>query len=360
MIECGMKGAAGSMRQLHDRAERLTRLGLPVIIELHTFGPGDLYDERDFAASAAVVARLRGQYPARLFVHVPYQQLAVVLTKPFDRDQVLRTVEFAHAVDAEGIVIHRYFGLVRGGEAVEIPRAEAEQRFEHEVVQISRALDGRLGFVENLGFFWLRPTSTTRYLTSALDHFFPWEAARFRRFLHLEQILNVHPMVDVAHATLSANMYNALRSHPGRFRDDPRFQGITDDDLERVAWLSPYDFLAVQPPYLHVSDAIYLSQDEIGGLPEQPEARAAELINTAATSEALPLGAGNLDITAVLRQLAGQPGPHPLVIAEIDPSDGQSHDANAAQEAAVRQFVELAASIDADRFPRSRGRYIPG
>ncbi len=328
-----MKAAVGDPAQLADRVERLGRLDRPVIIELHTAGPGDLDTAADFAASVATIQRLRDRCQPRLFVHVPYQQPAVVTTVPFDRAQVMRTVEFAHAIDAAGVVMHRYYGLVRGGEPVAIPRAEAEHRFQQEVAAVSSALHDRLGFVENLGYFWLRPRAGRRFLTSALDHFFPWEQAGFARFLEDAAIGNLTPMVDIAHATLSANMFNALRRHPDRFGDDPRFGGIIADDLARSDWLRPADFVAAQPRYLHLSDALFLDRDAIATLPDQPDDA---LLHTALTSESLPIGAGNLDFTEVLGKVAGA-----LVIVEVDPYDGQSHESNSAQEDAVQRLVRL-------------------
>jgi len=234
--------------------------------------------------------------------------------------------------DAEGIVLHRYWALVGAGEWSRLPKDEAEDAFGEEMRHVGRELGRRIGWVENLGFFWLRPREAGRYLAGPLDHFLPWEVERFTKFLDRERIANLRPMLDIAHAAITANMFNLLRKHFSRMRHDPRFQGITAEDLSQRARLTPYDFLRSEPRYLHLSDALF-----VGYRTSQTSATLAQAL----TSESLPVGAGNLDFRQVITRLARSSGPNRVVIGEIDPADGQSYHRNVAQEAAVRAWRRL-------------------
>ena len=296
MLQYGMKAAIRFPRQLADRVERLRRLDLPVIIELHTFGE-ELRHRPEFTVCVEAAMRLRERHHARLFVHVPYQQPEVVTKLQFDREQVLRAIELAEAIDAEGIILHRYWALAVAGEWAGIPKNEAEAAFNEEMRRLSRELGHRDGWVENLGFFWLRPRGAGRYLAGPLDHFLPWEVKRFTNFLDREGIINIRPMLDIAHAAVSANMFTLLRKHLSRLRTDPRFQGITAEDLSQRAALTPYDFLQYSPRYLHLSDALFL-----GDPTRLTDAAMAEML----TSESMPVGAGNLDFRRVITHLVLQ------------------------------------------------------
>src|SRR3546814_12128987 len=86
--------------------------------------------------------------------------------------------------------------------------------------------------------------------------------ARFRDFVRQEGLDNVEPFVDVAHAALSSNLFNRKRVAYSSLRDDPRFAWISEEDLQEVEWLHPFDFVDSDMPYLHASDAILLDRSE--------------------------------------------------------------------------------------------------
>src|SRR3546814_14178301 len=65
--------------------------------------------------------------------------------------------------------------------------------------------------------------------------------ARFRDFVRQEGLDNVEPFVDVAHAALSSNLFNRKRVAYSSLRDDPRFAWISEEDLQEVEWLHPFD-----------------------------------------------------------------------------------------------------------------------
>jgi hypothetical protein len=331
MLFFAMKAAVASVRQLADRADRMRRLRLPLAMELHTTGGERYAPGEPFHAGVQYLRRIREQESLRLWIHVPYQQPDVVTQVPFDANQVLHTLELASHVDAEAVILHRYFALAPMGQLSRVPKAEAEASFNEEIRRLARNLDGRQAYVENLGFFWLRPRAGGIYLAGPVEHFFPWEVERFLTFLCEEGIQDVQPMVDIAHATLSSNMFALLHSHYRSYREDARFQGITDVDLAERDALSPYDFVRPETPYVHVSDALLLDQRAVIAANEP-------LVTEALTAEALPLGQGNLDLDLAMGQLNLHGTPH-VVVAEVDPGDGQSHEHNAEQEKCVVRLL---------------------
>src|SRR5437667_326272 len=86
------------------------------------------------------------------------------------------------------------------------------RRLNQQMHWVSSECEAMSAFIENLGFYWLRPRTERRYIISALDHFFPWEMIEFADYVFSRGLANVHLAVDVAHAAISANMFNLLRS----------------------------------------------------------------------------------------------------------------------------------------------------
>lgn len=325
-----LKGAVVDYPQLADRAAALVRAGLPVVLELHTFGPRDLQEDRARAACLANLDRLRAEYgPLTLTVHVPLQEVARVTCLDFDADQVLHAIAFARDAGAGEVVVHRYWGLVYGDAPPRASRAEASEGFNATIARLARLADPIRLLVENVGHYALLPRDRASFLAGPLDHFFPWEIAAFRAFLDRERIANVAPFVDVAHATLSANLFNWRRTYPAKTRDDVRFSAILDEDLERVARLHPLDFVDPKMPWLHVSDSRFYPD---------PALAPAEIPLDALTSEGLELGAGNLPWADLPRHV----GETAVLVLEVDPAAGESHQANGAQHRSLqvlqRQF----------------------
>ena len=346
MLRYGMKAAVASLEQLADRVDRLRRLRLPLIVELHTTGRERATPGNGFLEGSQFLRRLQTSQPLRLYVHVPPQRPDIVTRRPFDRDQVLWTVDVAETLNAEGIILHRYYGLASAGHRSLIPKVDAEAAFHEEISRLIQELGRHKALVENLGFFWQPPRAAGRYLAGPLEHFFPWEIARFEKFLATGGIDNVHSMIDIAHATLSTNMHCLLRRHYSVFREDARFQGITEADLSEQALLTPYDFLRLNPRYLHISDAVLLTEYELLKDPMSDAAR--DRVNVALTSEGLPLGVGTLNFGLVMSILTRtSSNSNPVLIAEINPSDGQGHERNVSQETAIRTLRALEVGLRA-------------
>lgn len=332
-----LKAALADPAQLEARAAWLARAGRPIVLELHTFGARDIDTTAGLAASRATVARLRERHAVeRLIVHVPVQQVPVVTQVDFDAGQCQRAIAFAAEIGAEAVVIHRYLDLVFGDAP---PRAfskpEAIRRFHAIIRDLARLAPEIRLLVENIGHYSLLPRNGRNYLSGPLDHFFPWEISAFRRFCAQEGLTNVEPFVDVAHATLSANLFNRRKLHFTETADDPRFAWITPDDLDQAEWLAPFDFVDPAMSYLHVSDACLLAAAELAEA-DLPEPRLVEGI----VSEGLEIGTGNLPF-ALLPNRLGQG--RPTLVVEVEPGASETHIDNGAQ---LRSLERLAVLFD--------------
>lgn len=337
-----LKGALADIAQLEARAAALVAMGRPVVLELHTFGARDVDTPEGRAASRAAIARLRASAPdARLVLHVPVQQVPIVTDAFFDVGQCERSIALAGEIGAEAVVIHRYGALVLGDRPPRIgSKAEAVARFEAIIRDLARSAPDLMLLIENIGHYALLPRDGRSFLAGPLDHFFPWEIAAFRDFLTREGIGNVAPFVDVAHATLSANLFNRKRACPAACAGDPRAAWIGADDLDRAESLHPFDFVDRAMPWLHVSDAIRLDEAEIAD-PGLPESRLVEGI----VSEGLEVGTGSLPFPALAPRL----GAAATLVLEVEPGPGESHVENRAQ---VRSLARLAALLgDTREFP---------
>jgi hypothetical protein len=342
-LNLSLKAAVADYDQLRGRAADLDGLGLPIRLELHTFGGRDVDDPKGFDRALEQIARLRSEFEVTsLVVHVPLQSVPVVTRLAFDTAQCSRCIAFAIAAGASAVVLHRYYALVYGAEPARIgSKAEAEAGFE----EITRGLAEEAGDmplrVENVGHYSLLPRDGRSFLTGPLDHFFPWEVARFRDFTAKAGLTSVKPFIDVAHATLSANLFNRARARRDEVRDDPRFVWITDEDLDQAQWLDPFDFVDVGMDYLHVSDAVQLDSASCAsaGLDEA-------ILTRSIVSEGLELGTGNLPF-ATLPARFGTTG---TLVLEVDPAPGESHTGNGAQR---RSAERLRAHFTADGSPQT-------
>lgn len=337
-----LKGAMIDGAQLANRAEAMSLRGYPVRLELHSFGERDIDTPAGRHAVRDNLTRLRDHYPIEsLIVHVPYQAVATVTKSRFDSAQCERSIDFAHVLGAESVVLHRYCDLVFADAPIRSTGKHASiAHFQEEMAKLAAMADGMLLLVENIGHFSLLPRDGQHYLTGPLDHFFPWEIADFRTFLEREGIERVEPFVDVAHATLSANLFNRRKARPGETADDPRFAWVTDADLERADWLDPFDFVDPKMPYLHISDALRLDAAACAA-PDLSE----EKLVAAITGEGLELGHGNLPFVQLPARLGwtghtARDAQSCTMVLEVEPGQGESHVENGAQ---LRSLEKLAA-----------------
>jgi hypothetical protein len=231
------------------------------------------------------------------------------------------------------IVVPRFWGLVFGRNKPRVSdRREAEAAFNDTMCSLAQMSPGKRILVENVGHYSLLPRDGQNYLSGPLDHFFPWEIERFRSHLRAANVSNVAPFVDVAHAALSANLFNRKRQCPAATKDDPRFAWISDEDLDHSEWLRAFDFVDGDMPYLHASDAVVLEEDDV---------RAADLdeaaLNRSIVSEGLEIGTGSLPFDTLPARF-GRSG---KIVLEVDPGAGETHIHNGAQNRSLARLAEI-------------------
>ena len=333
MVSFALKGAVGDYAQLEGRAAFLARQGLPLCLELHTFGSRDLYAPAARQQCLDNLNRLQDIYGAAdLTVHIPFQDVDLVTREAFDADQVADTLRFAEECGAGRIVMHRYWGMVYGNKPPRSHRQEAADGFNIIVRRLARQNPNVTLLIENMGFYFLASRKPEDYLAGPIDHFFPWEIAAFRSEMDAHGINNAEPFIDVAHATLSSNLFNHLRTGYAGLRDDPRFSGITDDDLDQADQLHPFDFVDAKMPWLHISDSHLLS---ISGNED--------LSQEALTSEGLEIGKGNLPFQTLPAKL-NMGAANTVLLLEVDPAKGENYAENGAQ---CRSLAALKTIFDA-------------
>lgn len=338
MPEFSLKAAAIDYDQLADRASRLRRIGAPIRIELHTFGERDVESDQGRRQVCENVRRLRDEYgDIELVVHVPYQSVETITVIDFDAEQVKSAIAVADDIGARGVVVHRYWGLVFGDAPARSSRQEATAGFNETMRELSVCAGDIRLLVENVGHYSLLPRDGRHFLSGPLDHFFPWEISAFRDYLEAEGLSNVDVFADVAHATLSANMFNIRRRYPRSYEADPRFHWITEADLEERDVLHPFDFVDGEMSYLHASDSRFLTLADMDG-----PALSESLIVAATCTEGLEVGTGNLPWARLPEVFSGRRDA--VVVLEVEPSTGETHLDNGAQE---RSLLALRALFSA-------------
>ncbi|MDD5656545.1 MAG: TIM barrel protein [Elusimicrobia bacterium] len=315
-----LKAAARFPAQLRDRMEQFRRLELPAHVELHLCGLGELGSDMDPA-----VTNCRAFPGCRYSVHFPLFDAGrgyIYDMASAGDEELRRACGFCARVGARELVMHRSWLIPR------LPKRDAEEEFLRKALRwasIGRDEGIRI-LLENWGFVWLPESQGGGCRVSPLDHFFPWEMRRFREALGTDGWRYCGIVLDIAHAVLSANMFNMLQTHPELNRDE-RFANITVEDLAHAQKLAAADFLFDFIDYAHVSDAWVWNRDD--GLD----------MERYLYREGLPLGSGNLDYVTLAGSLLR--GDRTLVM-EIEPPDG-NHERNVHQGDAVRRLLGWAA-----------------
>jgi hypothetical protein len=332
MFRYVLKGAAIDAAQLAHRAKSLAEAGLPVALELHTFGARDLNDSAGRKTCLDNIAALREQYHSLdLTLHVPLQDVATVTSQNFDEAQVGDAIAFASEIRARQVVVHRYWGLVYGQGSQRADRETATAAFNDTISRLAATNPDITLLVENVGHYSLLPRDGKSFLAGPLDHFFPWEIQAFREFLARDNLTNVAPFVDVAHATLSANLFNWRRAHYSLTDGDARYSAILDSDLDRTDRLHPFDFADNQMTWLHLSDSVFYPA---------PAREHGDIPLDALVSEGLEIGTGNLPWKILASKLAGASEKIGLVF-EVEPAAGETHRRNEAQMRSLNFLREL-------------------
>lgn len=319
----GMKAAADSIAQIRDRISKFNILRLRPVIEL--FLRGLKYMDGHCKAE---IAKICSQFPeCQFFVHFPIASSKDrYIFDPHNKEtnaQIRLALDFCCFIGSKALITHRCFGFNTC-----MGKRIAQQEFAERIIcwdKMARERNIRI-FIENYGFVWLPKGFAKHFISSPLDHFFPWEIANF----HEEVILgrnarNIGIVLDLAHAVLSSNMYNFIKEYP-HLRGDARFSNISDEDLSRVNHLCCEDFIFDFIDYFHVSDAFVWKKNQ--GLNN---------INKFIFSEGLPIGTGNIDYRNIFRMIANKQA---TLIMEIN-STSEDEENNFDQFEAVRLFRNM-------------------
>ena len=227
-------------------------------------------------------------------------------------------LDFCKKIRSEILILHRCYGF-----GVEIAKERAEEKFLEKLARwhdLSKKRNVRL-LIENYGFVWLPGQFRREYLTSSIDHFFPWDMMKFKNSVEEIGLNGVGIILDIAHAVLSSNMFNMLKLYP-ELREDRRFANIHKDDLEKKEFLEADDFIFDFIDYFHISDSyIWHREDGIGD------------IRKYLYTENLPIGKGNINYKKMFKDVTG----NKVMVMEINPENGD-HGNNISQLEAIEYF----------------------
>lgn len=311
--------AAGSREQLADRMKRFERLSLKPVIELHLAGLDDIY------ANNKRIAELCGEHDCEYMVHFPVKDMKTkYLFDAYNNEDtnVQSALDFCKMVNSSILIMHRCFGFNRG-----LAKGDAEEMFLDKLKRwdaMAREKKIRILF-ENYGFIWLPEAFEREFVTSPLDHFFPWDIKDFNDRAVKMNMNNIGVLLDVAHATLSSNMFNMLKKFPA-LESDRRFANIYDADLEKKDILKPEDFVLDCVNYFHISDAFaWSAKDGINDLSKY------------LYTEGLPIGKGNIDYREIFGRITG----NGVMVMEIEPENGDYAN-NVSQQQGIELIREYA------------------
>tara|TARA_Y100000031_G_scaffold60066_1_gene67878 strand:+ start:1111 stop:2106 length:996 start_codon:yes stop_codon:yes gene_type:complete len=326
-IRFGMKAAPLYMDQLQDRVDKFAQLEMDPLIELHFFGDTDVFDKKGVDVCLRNCESIK-EYKPKFIVHFPYQNISGKIFDPFvdGNEAVLKVLDFTKAIKADSIVVHRYCCL-NGN----LSYSKAVNVFNHRLKVWAEEAEkrGLTILVENSGFIWLPAEFNQEYIVTALDHFFPWEIRRFNEFLENEDINNVFPAIDIAHAAISINMLKLWRKFSD-LRNDQRFSNITLGKFTENKSLTIEAFInEAKSPYLHFSDAFLLK--EINEYPDD--------LDLFLKTEGLPIGDGNIDFNKIITAVKKTEN-DVIIILEIDSPDG-NHNNNLEQFRGIIALQEI-------------------
>jgi sugar phosphate isomerase/epimerase len=315
-----MKAAPYYPDQLLDRVEKYKQLGIKPAIELHLFGSRDVFGEN----RKMVEENCRRIPKCDYITHFPIFDLDtgyIYDAATFDMSILEEVLDFCSAIGSHYLVMHRCFGF----ESV-LEKQDAEEGFLEKVISWNKEgakRDIRI-LIENYGFVWLPKDLHKDFVSSPIDHFFPWDMKRFIKKTDQLSLDHVGILLDIAHASLSCNMFNMLKNDT-LLKDDRRFQNIFEDDLCRKDLLSVDDFILDSTHFFHISDTF--TWEPADGI---------EDMKKYLYTENLPIGKGNLDFPGFIDRFREDS----WMIMEIDPEDGNYAD-NKAQQSAIDYFMKV-------------------
>jgi len=318
-----MKAAAGSNLQLDDRIRSFEKISKEPVIELFVSGFEELKDNN---REKLVRNCLRFKNCAYL-VHFPiFDVKNNYLYDAYNEEaeRLIILLGFCREINSKALIMHRCYGFNQ-----EIEKVVAEKAFWEKLtlwIETAKEKDVKL-LIENYGFVWLPESLGGGYVTSPIDHFFPWDIVRFNENIKRNKLDNVGVILDIAHAVLSSNMFNMLKAYP-ELNSDKRFLNIYTDDLKKTDFLSPDDFIYDFIDYFHISDSfIWQPQDGLSN------------VDKFLCSEGMPIGKGNINYNKILKKISKEK----TLVMEIEPENGDYNN-NISQLEAIERLEFFASS----------------
>ena len=317
MFKYVMKAAAKSEAQLLNRISSFNKLQLKPSIELYLSGSDDI-----FKSDNSPIIKNCLKFPeCEYIVHFPIFDIAtkyIYDAYNSEYEKLCILLDFCKKINSKALIMHRCFGFNR-----EIDKTQAEDKFLEKAVkwnQMAKESDIKI-LIENYGFAWLPDGFGVEYITSPLDHFFPWDIIEFHKNITRLNLDNIGILLDIAHAVLSSNMFNMIQRYP-ELRNDRRFKNICDDDLKKNNSLRVEEFIIDIINYFHISDSlIWTEEDGISS------------VKKFLYTENLPIGNGNINYSEIFKDIPG----NKVMIMEINSENGD-HINNISQLKAVEFF----------------------
>jgi sugar phosphate isomerase/epimerase len=315
-----MKAAPYYFEQLLDRAVKFEHIGIKPAIELHLFGSKDVFGKN----RSIVEENCKKIHGCDYIVHFPIFDLEtgyIYDAASFDMRLFKQVLDFCNAIGSHYLIMHRCFGFEGA-----LEKGDAEENFFKILAEWNRdAMEHNiLLLIENYGFVWLPDALKKDFLVSPIDHFFPWDMERFLEIKNILSLENVDILLDIAHASISCNMFNMLK-HKNFLKHDRRFANITEEDIKKKDVLFVSDFIMDSTHFFHISDTFVWKPSN--GLDEMKKYL---------YTENLPIGSGNIDFPILFDKMPD----NKWMIMEIDPADGNYAD-NIAQLDGITYFRKL-------------------
>lgn len=308
-----MKAAATKL-QLLDKIRKFEKLKMKPIIELFLSGFEDI--------SGNELVKDCSQFEnCEYLVHFPIYDIKskyIYDAYTEGEEKIRLLLDFCNEINSNVLVMHRCYGFDK-----KIDKEVAEEKFLEKLVLWNGLAQGKHVkiLIENYGFVWLPESLGREYLVSPLDHFFPWDIARFNKDTRRLNLNCVGIILDIAHAVLSSNMFNMLKKYP-KLHSDPRFRNIYSSDLEKKDLLEAGDFIFDFIDYFHISDSfIWHQRDGLSKLKKY------------LCTENLPIGSGNINYKEIFKDITGAK----VLVMEINPENDDFNN-NISQLNAIEQF----------------------
>ena len=255
-VRYGFKASAIRAEQIEDRFLRHKENLFPddFFCELYLDGL-DIKDSKIKKRIIDNASRFEGTYS----LHVPVinEKNNFYDSQNIDMDYIGHLADISDKLNKAAIILHRSWGISAG-----IGWDKAIRSFRDWIYQISRDFSPFLFLVENFGIVFRYLEKGIQFYKGSLDHFFPQEIDDFNMWLKKNEITNVHPFVDIAHANITLNLLKAWgqnRERATQYINDSLHEKIANGTFF-ISKIEDYILPSVYP-YFHMSDSQSLHAD---------------------------------------------------------------------------------------------------